>query len=127
MNSKIHLPKSLIKFWQESAESCTLVHCTFISFEPVKLRVWKKRTLLRENTGLIRKIIKPLNIDLTLYKVFAPINNCCNFTLVFEGLSKDSTSFHLFKEPPAQNCFYSESIDRNETDSYHIIVKRALN
>jgi len=126
MNPIIHLPASLINSWKEASESCTIVHCTFISFEPVKLRVWKKRTLLRENTGLVRKIIKPFNIDITLLKTFKPDNGCCNFTLVFEGLSRNCTSFELYEEPPAINLFFSESIERNRMDAYQVIVKRRV-
>ena len=107
-------------------EKQTTLHCSLLTVFPCNLRI-HPTTYLIENNGDVRNLISSQNI------CFAPdwkpgnfFEGFMSFTLVFEGLGKDCTSFYL-KEFSTDNSedilFKSDVIIRNNSDVYKVEIK----
>lgn len=99
----------------ESEERQTIVHCTC----PIDYayRIWPSTFLIEHNTGKRAKLLTAFNIS------FAPqwtINDGKGFTLVFEGLSKDCSTFDLKEIIPQEGGFEVLGILRNNMDVYQV-------
>lgn len=114
--------KALLK---TETEQCTIVHCRDILIFSNRIRIWPQ-TVLVEDTGSTRKLLKAFNIS--LYPEWTWVRNDSpyhHFTLVFEGLGKECRSFYLDERIPEEFGFYTEQITRNFSDVYEaeILVK----
>jgi hypothetical protein len=102
----------------ESEERQTIVHCQCGSVEDVyAIRVWPSTFLIEHGTGKRARLITAFNIS------FAPqwtVNDGKGFTLIFEGLSKNCSSFDLKEIIPQEGGFEVLGISRNNTDVYQV-------
>jgi hypothetical protein len=99
----------------ESEERQTIVHCT--CGVDYAYRIWPSTFLIEHGTGKRAKLITAFNIT------FAPqwtLNDGRGFTLIFEGLSKECTSFDLKEIIPQEGGFEVLSILRNRSDVYQV-------
>lgn len=99
----------------ESEERQTIVHCS--CNEDCAYRVWPSTFLIEHGTDKRAKLITAFNIS------FAPqwtLNDGRGFTLIFEGLSKNCTSFDLKEIIPQEGGFEVKDIQRNHTDVYQV-------
>lgn len=99
----------------ESKEFQTIVHCT--CGEDYAYRIWPTTFLIEHGTGRRARLITAFNIS------FAPqwtLNNGKGFTLIFEGLSKECTSFDLKEIIPQDGGFEVSGIRRNNMDVYQV-------
>ena len=107
-----------------SPEKQTVLHCrlktSFFSY----IRI-HPTTYLIENTGEKRKLITTVDISVAPEWCAGNYKSGYNFfTLIFEGLSNDCSSFHLqeFAGPNETNLFETAVIQRNKTDVYEVVV-----
>ncbi|MDF2449929.1 MAG: hypothetical protein K0R26_2433 [Bacteroidota bacterium] len=99
----------------QSEERQTIVHCSCGA--DYAYRIWPSTFLIEHGTGKRAKLITAFNIT------FAPqwtLNDGRGFTLIFEGLSKDCTSFDLKEIIPQEGGFEVLGILRNKSDVYHV-------
>jgi len=99
----------------QSEERQTIVHCN--CGEDYAYRVWPSTFLIENGTGKRAQLITAFNIS------FAPqwtLNDGKGFTLIFEGLSKDCSSFDLKEIIPQEGSFEVTGIKRNKTDVYRV-------
>lgn len=99
----------------ECDEKQTIIHCN--CGEDYAYRIWPSTYLIEKGTGKKAKLLTAFNIS------FAPewtINNKNGFTLIFEGLSKECSSFDLKEIIPQDGGFEALNIKRNQTDVYRI-------
>jgi hypothetical protein len=100
----------------------TIVHCRYYTAIPVMARVWPT-TYLIENSGRIRELLHAINIRVSpKYQIYEIYAGYIYFTLIFEGLSDDCTSFHIEEIIPETNGFISDETPRNKQDVYQIEV-----
>ena len=107
-----------------SPEKQTVLHCriktnffTYIRIHPT--------TYLIENIGKKCKLITTVDISVAPEWCAGNYERGFNyFTLIFEGLSNDCSSFHLqeFAGPIETNLFETAVIQRNKTDVYEVVV-----
>lgn len=107
----------------EQEEKCTIVHCHFYAASETMVRIWPSTYLIEDN-GARRKMIKAFNISLMPQWTYHPEpTGVIRFTLVFEGLGKNCSTFELLEEIPEPFGFYTDVITRNSTDVYQVQVK----
>jgi len=123
---RIIVESSVKKALVKKEDKQTIVHCRYRSLFSTKLRIWQS-TYLIDNAGRKYKLIKEFDIGLMPdWKLCKAIGGHCHFTLVFEGLNKEATTFFLDEIIPEPYGFYSGEIKRNNTDIYYteIFTKR---
>ena|SRR5688572_14487217 len=101
----------------QSEERQTIVHCS--CYEVYAYRVWPSTYLFERGTGKQARLITAFNIS------FAPqwtLNDGKGFTLIFEGLSKECSSFDLKEIIPQDGGFEVTNIQRNKTDVYQVTL-----
>jgi hypothetical protein len=102
---------------QHATENCTIVHCIYTgNEESMAVRIWPS-TFLVQDDGNRRKLIKAFNISLMPDWTYHHSGEA-RFTLLFEGLTKDCSSFYLLEDIPEAGGFYSDTMIRNSTDVY---------
>lgn len=104
-------------------EKQVIVHCYFkATNNNISIRIWKS-TYLRDLNSLHKsKLLTSHNIN--IYPNWTEMKNGkdSKFTLIFSGLPRSCTSFHLFELIPRNGGFYSETIHRNKTDVYTVEI-----
>jgi hypothetical protein len=103
----------------QSEERQTIVHCSVTSAEAYAIRIWPSTFLIEKESGKQAKLITAFNIS------FAPqwtLNDGRGFTLIFEGLSKDCSSFDLKEIIPQDDGFEVSNIQRNSMDVYQVKI-----
>lgn len=90
---RIIVESSVKKALAKKEEKQTILHCRYHSLFSTKLRIWQS-TYLIDDAGRKYKLIKELDIGLMPdWKFCKAIGGFCHFTLVFEGLNKEATTF----------------------------------
>lgn len=113
------------KLAYENEEKGTIVHCELIIFEESLLRIWPA-TFLIEDNGNRCKLVKAFNISIMPAWTLHPAGNQkARFTLLFQGLSDACKHFKLIEEINEPGGFYTEIINRNNTDVYQVNIKSA--
>lgn len=108
---------------QINDERQVIVHCYFkVKLSGYMVRIWRSTYLRDKGSAHKSKLLIVHNI--TTYPTWMSTNlgETFSFTLVFEGLPKDCTSFDLLEDIPQGGGFYSRLIDRNKTDVYSVEV-----
>lgn len=98
------------------SERQTIVHIEILAGG--NMRIWPSTYLIENETGNRLKLLKSFNIS--NYPQWQYIQKGGNFTLIFEGLSKDCRVFKLIEIIPQSGAFLFENIKRNESDVYRI-------
>lgn len=99
----------------ESEERQTIVHCS--CGDDYAYRIWPSTYLIEHGSGRRAQLITAFNIS------FAPqwtLNDGRGFTLIFEGLSRDCSSFDLREVIPQEGGFEALGIKRNSSDVYQV-------
>ena len=86
------------------------------------MRIWKSTFLKPNNTEKVSKMI--LNHNISTFPKWTKINtNKMNsFTLIFESLPDECTSFDLIEDALEDGGFHFKNIKRNFNDVYQIIL-----
>ncbi|MDZ4666111.1 MAG: hypothetical protein SGJ15_14630 [Bacteroidota bacterium] len=101
----------------ESEERQTIVHCQCNGEGSEAYRIWPSTFLVERGSDRKAKLITAYNIS------FAPnwtLNDGRGFTLIFEGLSKECSSFDLIEVIPQAGGFEVLNIARNKSDVYGV-------
>lgn len=108
---------------EEKEEKCTIVHCRVPTGDGNMMRIWPS-TFLVQQDGTRKQMIKAFNISVMPLWTFYPEGaDNAEFTLVFEGLDRTCSSFHLVEDIPEPGAFFSHDIARNRTDVYEVEVE----
>ena len=115
---QVEIDAAIKELVAEQVEQCTIVHCRYFTNEPTGVRIWPS-TFLVEDTGLRCKLIKAFNISIMPEWTFHFIeNDFIRFTLVFEALSRNCSSFYMKEDIPQPYAFYSEQVRKNSSGVY---------
>jgi len=118
----VEIDAALKELVRQQNQGCTILHCRYYTTEPTGVRIWPT-TFLVEDTGRRGKLLHQFNISLvpqwTYHLVY---NDFIRFTLVFEALSKDCSSFHLLEDIVQPFAFYSEQLQKNLSGVYKTAV-----
>lgn len=105
-----------------SHEQQVVVHCQFhhTSLYTPQLRIWPSTFLKCQSSAHVSRLLRAYNIG--LYPEWLEIKpfQTHEFTLIFEGLSKECISFDLVEDIPESGGFYGSDILRNPSDVYQI-------
>ena len=105
-------------------EKQTVLHCRLKTSFFTYIRI-HATTYLIQNTGKKCKLITTVDISVAPEWCAGNYESGYNyFTLIFEGLSNDCSSFHLqeMAGPNETNLFETAIIERNKTDVYEVEV-----
>jgi len=99
----------------------TIIHCTFkaLEKEDAFIRIWPT-TILLENVGNEKKLLQMDNMIAPPKWIRLFSGTTHHFTLYFEGLSKECTSFDFLEKINESGAFFVQGIQRNKTDIYRI-------
>lgn len=106
----------------EEKERQTIVHCQHFLNMGDGIRIWRSTYLIEKPSGVKRKLLHAENITMHPTWTVADKNGNYNFTLYFEGLSKNCTSFDLVEEIPQPGGFVVSDIARNKQDVYRVKI-----
>ena len=114
---KLAIPKELCE--TKNAESGqTIVHCKVADAELI--RIWKT-TFLVQNTGTKAELLYADGISIAPEWSYVMHNNgYAYFTLIFESLDADCSSFYLDEIIPEPNGFYTRSVKKNTSGVYTV-------
>jgi len=99
-------------------EGQTIVHC--VCAQDAAYRIWPSTYLIEYGSNKKAKLITAFNIS--FYPYWTLKNKGQQFTLLFEGLSKDCAVFDLIEQIPQEGGFEVKSIVRNQTDVYTVNI-----
>jgi hypothetical protein len=117
---KPFISKQIKELINQEEDSVTIVHCRYFAATPSMARVWPT-TYLVENNGRIRELLHAENIaTYPAYQLYDVCGDYIYFTLIFERLSNECTSFHIEEIIPDTNGFISHEVSRNKTGVYQI-------
>lgn len=104
-------------------DSFVYVHCYFKNaYKDMLIRIWKTTFLVDKTSSARSKLVHAENISFAPQWTQIPDGVTYNFLLIFSGLPKSCRSFDLLEDIPQPGGFFVESIQRNETDVYHIDI-----
>ncbi|MDQ3048378.1 MAG: hypothetical protein M3R27_12575 [Bacteroidota bacterium] len=99
-------------------EGQTIVHC--VCGSEAAYRIWPSTFLIEHSTGRRAKMVTAFNIS--FYPHWTLKNAGQQFTLIFEGLSRDCSKFDLKEEIPQEGGFEVKGILRNGSDVYRVKI-----
>jgi hypothetical protein len=107
---------------EQFEDRSTIVHCRLsLPYDSI-IRIWPEASLIQEN-GIRKKLIHAFKIAVKpSWSEAKALNGYSSFTLLFEGLDKDCSIFHLLEDIPEPGGFYSHEINRSSTDVYNIEI-----
>ena len=100
-----------------------IVHVKYATphWQDSMIRIWPTTFLVSQQTAEKSPIVNAVNI--TWYPVYMPLSGPVTlFTLIFEGLPKNCTSFDLIEETLQSDGFEYRNIARNKSDVYTITM-----
>jgi hypothetical protein len=104
-------------------DSFVYVHCYFDNLgEDMLIRIWQSTFLIDSTSGARSNLIHVENISIAPQWTVIPGGVMFHFLLIFSGLPKTCSSFDLVEDIPQPGGFLVKSIERNETDIYHIDI-----
>jgi hypothetical protein len=117
---KAFISQELRELVNQDEDRVTIVHCRYFAETPSYARVWPT-TYLVENDGRIRELLHAENIaTYPAYQLYDVSRDYIYFTLIFERLSDECTSFHIEEIIPDTNGFISDEVARNKTGVYQV-------
>jgi hypothetical protein len=118
---EITIDPLLLSQTESLSEKCTIVRCRYQQTYYGRIRIWPS-TFLIQNNGVRKKMLQHYNI--ALYPEWIAVkSNPYYFTLIFEGLDQDCTSFDLLEDIPEPGEFHIRGIRRNQTDVYQVNIR----
>ncbi len=105
-------------------EKQVIVHCCFPAsiYEGNLIRIWPTTFLIDEHLGHQSSLIHHENISLFPYWTEVTPMKDYWFSLIFSGLPKSCTQFHLKEVIPEDGGFFIKNITRNSTDVYSVKI-----
>lgn len=112
--------KTLLKL---QPENFTVLHCQLLIEPNEMIRIWPQTYLIDEH--LVKKsLLKAYNISLMpQWSLPNRKNGFAQFTLLFEGLNKNCRNFYMLEDITEPGAFYSNTLLRNFTDVYQVLIK----
>lgn len=109
---------------QQAEQGTTILHCHIRNNTAQRLQICKS-TYLRQNSGGNKSLVHAEGIAVEPEWTIVTKRNYV-FTLVFEGLDKECTSFEMIEDEPLndkfESNFYVKSTERNSTDVYNVKI-----
>lgn len=122
IKEKIEIAPELLEQIKTQEEKQVTIHAIVKGFSigDCTVRVWPTIYLIPKGSNHKCKLLHHFNI--VMYPKWQPLaaNQSLRFTLLFEGLPADCTSFDLVEIIPEPNPFEMHNIPRNEQDVYVI-------
>lgn len=118
---KIDMAPELLEQINTQEEKQVIVHATAIGIPNVHtIRVWPTIYLIPKGTSHKCKLLHHFNI--VMYPKWQPIGPTGqhSFTLLFEGLPADCTTFDIVEIIDEEGAFEYRNMPRNESDVYHV-------
>ena len=103
-------------------EGQTTVHFIVPLLKADLMRIWKSTFSKANNSEKVSKMI--VNHNISTFPKWTKIDTkkLNTFTLIFEGLPEDCTSFDLIEDALEDGGFLYENIQRTYNDVYEIIL-----
>ena len=119
---QVEIDNALKELINEQTEECTIVHCRLFTDQPTGVRIWPD-TFLIEDGGKRCKLVKNFNISIMPQWTFHFVSNTfIRFTLVFEALGRNCSTFYLLEDIKQPFNFYSNKVLKNNTGVYTVEV-----
>ena len=103
-------------------EKAVIVHCVYNAAMDGGIRIWNSTFLIDKASGDRCTMHHAENITLAPEWTYVPEGKTCRFTLIFAPLPKSCESFDLLEDIPQAGGFFIQSIWRNRSDVYHVII-----
>ena len=114
---KLAIPKELSQT-KNAENGQTIVHCKVVDAELI--RIWKT-TFLVQNSGSKAELLYADGISIAPeWSYVMHDNGYAYFTLIFESLHADCSSFYLDEIIPEPNGFYTRSVKKNTSGVYTV-------
>ena len=118
---KIDIAPEILEQINTQEEKQVIVHATAIGIPNFHtIRVWPTIYLIPKGTSQKCKLLHHFNI--VMYPKWQTIgpSGQHNFTLLFEGLPSDCSTFDIIEIIHEDGAFECRNISRNEEDVYHV-------
>ena len=118
---KIDWAPELLEQINTQEEKQVIVHATAIGITNFHtIRVWPTIYLIPKGTSHKCKLLH--NFNIVMYPKWQPIgpSGQHSFTLLFEGLPADCTTFDIVEIIDEEGAFEYRKMPRNESDVYHV-------
>ena len=86
-----------------------------------KVRIWPTTYLICKQNDFRSKLL--FNFNIGEYPLWSTVSAFEEFSLVFDGLPQNCTSFDLYEDIPEPGEFHIANIQRNKTDVYNFLVQ----
>lgn len=122
---KPHIDKKLVEELHAKAqeEQQIVVNC-FIKIDYMllpRIRIWPSTYLFSKDGKRLSRLVKSFNIGIYPTWSYIPRSGC-TFTLIFESLPKDVSTFDLVEVIPEPGEFVIRDITRNNSDVYNLQI-----
>ena len=109
---------------QVETESQVIVHIKFFTGHTASLlRVWDNVYLQCKDSEIRSKLLFSENIAIYPEMTKIEAYSSLDFTLVFENLPKECSSFDLIEDIPEKGGFHFKSIQRNDSNVYRLRLR----
>ncbi len=113
------IPKELSEL-QTGENGQTIIHCKVAEAELI--RIWKTTYLVQDN-GTKASLLYADGISIApSWSLVQNTNGYAYFTLIFESLDKECTSFYLDEIIPEPHAFYTNSVRKNNSGIYSVAL-----
>lgn len=103
-------------------EQQVVINCSYIPFfGSSRVRIWPTTYLFSRDGKRLSRLVKSFNIGIYPTWSYVPRTGS-EFTLIFESLPKDISSFDLIEVIPEPGEFAIRGIDRNGSDVYNVSI-----
>ncbi|MEP5255477.1 MAG: hypothetical protein ABJQ39_10500 [Winogradskyella arenosi] len=98
----------------------TIINCKSIENKDEKLRIWPTTYLIDKSTNTKYKLLNANGIS--IYPEWSILKKGETFSLIFEKLPPECSTFSLVEEIPESDGFLVENIKRNNSEFYEIEI-----
>lgn len=98
----------------------TVINCKSIENKDEKLRIWPTTYLIDKSTNTKHKLLNANGIS--IYPEWSILKKGETFSLIFEKLPPECSTFSLVEEIPESDGFLVENIKRNNSEFYEIEI-----
>jgi hypothetical protein len=100
----------------------TILHCRMLADEYTLIRIWPEAVLI-DNNHVQYKLLFADNINIyPNWRIPTIKSGYACFTLIFEKLKANCSTFSLFENIPEPNGFFSQKIKVNNVGVYNVMV-----
>jgi hypothetical protein len=124
IEEKVDIAPELLEQINTQEEKQVILHGIVKGFPNMdgNVRVWPTTYLIPKGSNMKCKIVHYFNIAMHPQYYFIRSNETLRFTLIFEGLPADCTSFDLVEIISEPYAFEVRDIQRNEEDVYTVYL-----